>query len=59
MKISINREIQQNMIFINEKNCTEIAKIQSARLARMVATLSLRRDVKAMCIHKNIITVRL
>jgi hypothetical protein len=34
-------------------------KIQSARLARMVAILSLRRDVTATLIHKNIIAMRI
>ena len=39
--------------------CTKTIKIQSARLARMVATLSLRRDVTTMLIPKKMITMRL
>jgi hypothetical protein len=46
MKISRNREIQQYLISINERIVKRLVKIQSARLARMVAALSLRRDVK-------------
>ena len=59
MKISRNREIQQYLISINERIVKRLKKIQSARLARMVATLSLRRDVMAMLIRKKMITMRL
>jgi hypothetical protein len=48
------------MISINERNVQILKKkIQSVRLARMVAALSLRRDVMCMLIHKKMITMRL
>ena len=58
MKFSRNREIQKYLISINER-IVETVKIQSVRLVRMVAALSLRRDVMTTLIHKKMITMRL
>jgi len=38
-------------------NCKEIVKIMSVRLARMVESLSLRRDVMATLIRKKLIRI--